>query len=214
MIFGVDTSYANGNPAWQVALDDERLKFVVSRVCYGSNPADDDGDAFTSAHNACKSRSVPFGAYIFWLMGQDGAAQANHFLAAGSGRFGQISPVVDVEEGSRALGWGASVAQRIANLSATLKVIEAKLGQAIIYTNPDTWQTYFGNTDAFSGHRLWLAEYGVAPGAAKCIPGFKNMVLHQFSNGAGQKPIAGLSTPGNNVDRDVLIGNDLKVLFR
>lgn len=213
MIFGIDTSYANGSPAWQVALDDERTKFVYARVCYGQDPADDDGPAFTAAHDACKARGVPFLSYIFWLMGQDGAAQAQHYLDAGNGRFG-LGAIVDVEESSGVLGWGSSVEQRIENLSKALAAIAAKIGQPIIYTNGDTWGTYFANTDAFSGHRFIVAQYGVEPGQFDPIPGIKEVVIHQFSDGTGQTPISGLSTPANNVDRDVLIAPNFSMLGR
>ncbi len=211
MIFGVDTSWANGSPAWQVALDDERVKFVYARVCYGQDPADDDGQAFVDAHDACKSRGVPFLSYMFWLMGQDGAAQAQHYLDAADGRFG-LGAIVDVEEGSFVTGWGSSVDERVANLSKTLTVIQAKIGQPIIYVNGDTFSRYFGNTDAFAGHRFIVAQYGVAPGKFDAIQGIKEVVIHQFSDGTGQTPIAGLSTPGNNVDRDVLVAPDFSAL--
>jgi lysozyme len=202
MIYGVDTSYANGVPAWQVALDDtEHVGFVIARVCYGANSADDDGPAFVNAHDACLARNVPFGSYLFWLADEDGTLQAEHFLAQGSGRFGEIAPVVDVEEES--VRTAMSVEERIAVLAATLGTIEKHLGQPIIYTNPDTWENFFGGTDAFSGHRLWLADYDTLPGFVTPINGFSEVVLHQFSDGHGLPPIAGLSSPENNVDRDV-----------
>ena len=214
MIYGCDVSYANGSPDWNLALDDERVKFVYARVCYGTNPADDDGPAFTKAHDACKGRKVPFLPYMFWLMGQDGAAQAEHFLGAANGRYGDYSSVVDVEEGSGVLGWGADVPARVANLSRCLNTIQAKIGQPLIYVNRDTWLTYFGGTDAFAGHRFIIAQYGVKPGKIDPIHGIKKVVMHQFSDGKGLPPIAGLSTPSNNVDRDVLLGNDFGILAR
>ncbi len=212
MLYGIDTSYANGTPSWTTALADSAVGFVYARVCYGANPAYDDGPAFVNAHDACKAHGTPFGSYFFWLMGQDAVAQADHFLAAADGMYGTLAPVVDVEEGSGAQGWGSSVQARVENLAATLDTIQAELGQPIIYTNPDTWATYFGNSDAFAGHRLWLAEYGVPPGDVTPIPGFTELVLHQYSNGTGQPPIPGLSVPGNNVDRDVLVAASLGAL--
>ena len=214
MIFGVDTSFANGSPNWPQALRDPRTAFVISRVCYGTNPHFDDGDSFISAHDATKAAGRPFGAYMFYLASEDGKAQAEHFLSAGNGRFGTIAPVVDVEEDSGVEGWGGSVEERIHNLGACLSALETKLGQPIIYTDPNTWETYFGGTDAFSGHRFWLAAYSYAPGEVPAVPGIKEVVLHQFSDGAGQTPIVGLSTPGNNCDRDVLIGSDFGILAR
>lgn len=214
MILGVDTSYANGSPNWGQALRDPRVGFVIARVSYGTNPADDDGDCFTTAHDATKRAGKPFGSYFFYLAGQDGKAQAEHFLECASGRYGDIAPVVDVEEGSGVEGWGDSVEARIANLSAALSTLEAKLGQPIIYTDPNTWETYFAGTDAFAGHRFYLAHYTGVPGKFDAPRGVKNVVLHQYSDGRGLAPIIGLSTPGNNVDRDALIGGDFRAIER
>ena len=213
MTQGIDTSYANGSPDWNLALDDERVKFVYARACYGQNPADDDGPAFVNAHDACKARGTTFLSYMFWLMGQDGKAQGAHFLDAADGRYGE-SAVVDVEEGSGVMGWGASVDERVTNLSNTLTVIEAKIGEGIIYTNDDTWSTYFGNTDAFAGHRFIIAQYNGTPGVFDPIRGIKEVVIHQFSDGTGMRPIAGISTPGNNVDRDALVAPDFSAIGR
>lgn len=214
MILGVDTSYANGSPNWSQALRDERVQFVISRVCYGTNPADDDGDSFISAHDASKAASKPFGSYFFYIAGQDGKAQAEHFLEAANGRFGTIAPVVDVEEGSGVEGWGGSVEERIQNLAAALSTIEAKLGQPIIYTDPNTWSTYFASTDAFAGHRFYLAHYTGVPGKFDAPGGVEKVVLHQFSDGHGLPPIIGLSTPGNNADRDALVASDFRAIER
>jgi len=214
MIYGVDTSYANGTCNWDQAAKDERVRWVYSRACYGSNPADDDGATLIAAHDGCKRNGIPFSAYMFWLAWQPGVDQAANFLDAANGVFGSNSPIVDVEEGSGLYGWGASLEARIANLAACLNAIQAKLGQPIIYTNRDTWETYFGGTDAFSGHRFISADYSSPAGSPVAIQGVKNIVAQQFSDGSGQLPIQGLSKPDNNVDRDVLIGNDLAVLLR
>lgn len=217
LVYGVDTSYANGSPNWSQALRDPRTKFVVARVCYGSDPQFDDGDAFVAAHDACKAAERPFLPYLFWLAADDPVAQAKHFLDASDGRDGGRAPVIDVEEesgGESGDGWG-SVEQNIERLGDCLFTIQSKLGQAIIYTNADTWATRFGNTDAFSGHRLYLAAYSIKPGEAQPIQGFKELVIHQFSDGnQGESPIAGLSTSTNNVDRDVLMVPDFAALNR
>ena len=206
MIFGVDTSFANGMPDWDRAVQDERVRWVYSRCCYGTDKWDDDGSAFTLAHDACKRLKIPFSAYMFWIAWEDGAAQAQHAMQVANGRYGGNRFIVDVEEGSGLLGWGASVQTRIVNLAATLDGIKAAIGEPMIYTNYDTWVNFFGGTDAFSGHSFIIAQYNGTPGVVDSIPGIKNIVGHQYSDGRGLSPIPGLSTPDNNVDRDVLLG--------
>ncbi len=212
MIYGVDTSYANGIPNWRRAFADDRVKFVYARASYGANPADNDGASFAITHDACKAASVPFLPYTFWLYGQPAADQVANYLTAADGRFG-LSTIVDVEEGSGALGWG-SIGENVLALAATLDLLQVHVGQSIIYTNSDTWTTYFGGTDAFAGHRFAVAHYGVRPGAFGLIPGIVEVVIHQFSDGSGLAPIPGLSTPDNNGDRDVLIAPNFAALAR
>jgi GH25 family lysozyme M1 (1,4-beta-N-acetylmuramidase) len=212
MIFGVDTSFANGTCDWDTAAKDERVRWAYSRACYGSDAYDDDGATFVAAHDSCKRLSIPFSPYMFWLAWEDGAAQAQHFLAMIDGRYGTNAPIVDVEEGSGLHGWGATVEARIATLSATLTGIAKVLGPPMIYVNADTWSTYFGDTDAFAGHRFIIAQYGVEPGKYSPIAGIKTVVAHQFSDGSGLPPIVGLAKPDNNTDRDVAF--DLAALVR
>lgn len=211
MIFGVDTSFANGNVDWDLAVKSDRVEWAYSRCCYGNDAWDDDGSTFAQAHDACKRLRIPFSAYMFWLGWEDGSAQAQHFFTVANGRYGTNAEIVDVEEGSFILG-NPGVNANIANLDKTLSGIQAKLGQPMIYTNADTWATYFGNTDAFSGHRVIVAQFDVPPLQFDPIPGLPNVVAHQFSNGSGLSPIPGLSRPDNNADRDVCA--DLSKLVR
>lgn len=214
MILGIDTSFANGELNIAKSARDERVKFVYSRCCYGSEAFDDDGSSFTEAHDQTKALGIPFGAYMFWLAWEAGDAQARHFLSVADGRYGQLSPVVDVEEGSFLHeAAGVSVQQRIELLAATLEAIKTGVGEPIIYTDPNTWSTYFAGTDAFAGHRFWIANYTGTPGSYTVPNGVKTVVLHQFSDGKGLEPLAGISKPDNNCDRDALV-TDLTAISR
>lgn len=199
MIHGVDLSYANGTVDYSKVA--AKVDFVYHRATYGTNNADDDGSCFVAAHDGCKKYGKPFGSYHFWLAGLDAATQAQHFLATAGGRFGDRAPMVDVEEGSGIEGWLDSVEARIDALGKTLNVIERAIGQPIIYTNEDTWNTYFGGTDAFSGHRLWAANYPQTPGQPAMPNGWTKWTVHQYS---AQGTIDGITGP---VDLDVLAGD-------
>ena len=203
MIYGCDVSFANGGSInWTAVAVSKMIGFVYSRVNEGTNPDNDDGDVFVHNHDGCKSNAIPFGCYSFYVAGQDGAAQAQHFLQAANGRYGELLPMVDIEEDSGIDGWGGGIQQRITNLAAMLDYIEKNLAQPIIYTNEDTWQTHFGGTDAFSGHRLWIASYPAPPGEpTSSVPGFATWTIHQYQSGPSNVP--GIS---GNLDCDVLAG--------
>lgn len=206
MIYGIDISFAQGNPDWDLAVKSPLVKFVFSRVCFGDNPVDDDGSIFNRNHDECKRLGIPFGAYCFFLSSEDPVAEAQHFLAQANGRYGQLRPMVDVEEQSGSAG---SVTENITRLAAFNSEIRRQLGcDPIIYTNADTWATRFAGSDAFAGHTLWVANYPREPGHFALPDGWRSAQMHQFSN-AGVIP--GFST---NVDRDVALADSLAELMR
>lgn len=195
MIYGVDVSYAQGDIDWSAVAAGGWVKFAYARACYGSNPADDDGDIFVANHDGCKAHGIPFGAYIFFLLTEDPTAQANHFLNIIDGRQGQLRPMVDVEEESGSTG---SIAENIAALAEFNSIVAAKLAVPVIYTNADTWDTGFGGSDAFSGHSLWVANFPATPGQPAMPQGWNDWTVHQY---ADDGRIAGIS---GAVDLDVL----------
>ena len=205
MLSGVDVSYAQGSIDWAAVGNSAKVQFAYARACYGSNPADDDGDVFVANHDGCKANGISFGAYMFFLLTEDPEAQANHFLNLIDGRQGQLRPMVDVEEGSGSTG---SVEGNIAALGLFNDIVQAKLAAPIIYTNSDTWSTSFGGTDGFSGHSLWVANFTGVPGQLDLPTGFKDWAIHQYSDVGSIPGISG------NVDLDAYNGDNLGGITR
>lgn len=205
MIYGVDTSYANGLVDWKTAQESGLVQWAYARCCYGSDAWDDDGASYTLAHDQCKALKIPFSSYMFYCGWEDGYGQAQHFLDVANGRYGTNAVIIDVEEGSFINGGDQGVEQNIARLAACLGGIEKVAGQTILYTTPNTWATYFGNTDAFAGHRFLISHFTGVPGHFITPGGVQKVVGHQFSNGViGAPPwIPGLSRPDNRGDRDI-----------
>jgi hypothetical protein len=159
-----------------------------------------DDENFARNHDECKRLGIPFGAYHFFQFPVPAADQAAHFLSVIDGREGTLCPAVDVEEES---GRGDSVAQMIANLSAFIGIVEHALGRAmVIYTNRNMWNSVLGGSDAFAGHRLWVANFTYNPDTAPAMPaGFRDWTIYQYSD------------KGRIVSTDASIGTvDLNVL--
>lgn len=205
MLKGVDVSYAQGSISWPTVAASGQVQFAYARACYGSNPADDDGQIFVDNHDGCKARGIPFGPYMFFLLTEDPVDQADHFLTIIDGYEGQLRPMVDVEEGSGTTG---SVQGNIAALSAFTSLVQQRLAQPVIYTNADTWGTTFGGTDAFSGHALFVASYTGTPGNPVMPTGWTTWTLHQYSDKGTVPGINGL------VDLDALNGDTLGGITR
>jgi len=206
---GIDVSYAQGVIDWDAVKSSSLASFVYARASYGSNPADDDGNIFRRNHDECKRLGIWFGAYHFFLFGQSGLTQANHFLQQINGRYGTVRAMVDVEEGS---GTGDSQAQMIANLSQFVAEAERTLGAPmIIYTNADTWNNKLGGSNAFRGHQLWVCNFTGDPSIAPAMPlGFDDWTLYQYADN-GTIPV--LDGPKSRaVDLDVLRGGISSIL--
>jgi len=208
MKHGIDVSFANGEIDWDAAKASLQPDFVYARASYGTNPSDDDGDLFRRNHDECKRLGIPFGCYHFFLFGQDGAAQAQHFLEQINGRYGQLRAMVDVEEGS---GFGESPAQMIANLAAFNEVVEKALGaRVLIYTNNDTWNGRMGGTSDFSGHQLWVANPTSA--ASPYLPsGWDTWTIWQYDDSGVLLKLNGETC---DVDLDRFAGDDLSAIER
>lgn len=208
MLLGIDTSFANYRPDgvpteidWERAINSRQFSFVYGRQGMGVNPGNLDGNLFTTTHDECKKRGMPFGPYFFFMAHQDGKAQAQLFLENIAGREGDLRPMVDVEEDS--FRWHPDVSVAITNLAVFNEVVEQALKtKVIIYTNNDTWSSFMGNTDSFRGHDLWQAEYHYDPHHLPApIRGFNKFLIYQYSDRG--------SIPGmmGDVDLDALYGS-------
>src|SRR5581483_9971349 len=209
MIRGFDYSYAQESNIpidWGKVRDSGKADFVFGRVSYGANPDDNDGWTFERGHDECKRMGVPFGSYHFYRYSADLQAAVDNFIKASNGRLVTLLPMIDVEEQSFDENPGSDAAR--AHLAKTIELLQKATGveHVIIYTNADTWQTYFANTDAFCGHPLWLAQ-AEDPAKSGLFGGWTSWVIWQDST----ESIPGIE---GAVDYDVLNGNDLGVIAR
>ena len=210
MVLGIDTSFANYRPGgepndidWERAIASKQFGFVYGRVGQGRNPSNLDGVLFETTHDECKKKGMPFGAYYFFVASQDGNEQAATMLPAANGRYGDLLPMIDVEEASFNV-W-VPMEERINNLaklrSALARQYQLEPSRVIIYTNDDTWSSFMGNTDAFRGSPLWQAEYHYDPHHVPGpIQGFDKFTIYQYSDRG--------SIPGmmGDVDLDAIYG--------
>ena len=96
------------------------------------------------------------GAYAVYVLGEDPAKQAAHFLATTRLDGGDLPPAVDVEtRGKSADGKGPS----IEDLRRYLNAVEAGTGvKPIVSTSPAFWNANFD--DSFGAYPLWVVDAG------------------------------------------------------
>jgi lysozyme len=106
---------------------------------------------------------VLFGAYHFMDWTADAHQQAAWFLTNAKPKNGDLPPVLDCEWDDSVGPFPLEPDAAIAHVATWLNVVlQAVKTFPVIYLNPNFWRTKLAATDGFSGHPLWLAEYGVA----------------------------------------------------
>jgi GH25 family lysozyme M1 (1,4-beta-N-acetylmuramidase) len=94
--------------------------------------------------------------------------------------------------------YGLTQAQMVSWIKAFLGAAKRQTGATpVVYTSPGWWQVCTGNTTAFAGDPLWIADYGVTVPAIP--PGWTGYTFWQSSDTA---TIAGIADTGQaDVDR-------------
>ncbi|MFP5351074.1 MAG: GH25 family lysozyme [Actinomycetota bacterium] len=161
-LLGIDVARYQGTIDWnQVAESGQG--YVFQKATEGVTITD---PTYTRNRSGAAGVGIPFGAYHFaFAQGgsieaaeADAVAEANYFLSVADPAPGELIPVLDLEKNPE----GMPARRLIAWTRAWLGTVEAGLGvKPFIYTNPNFWETQFGNTDAFAleGYPLWIAHY-------------------------------------------------------
>lgn len=161
---GIDVSHHRGVIDWQEVKDSGIVSFAFLKATDGGSFIDPRFDYnFTQSRRAGLIR----GAYHFFRPLTDPVLQAKHYLSVVGDTLhsSDLAPVLDIEAyppSVRDEFNTLSLQNRLQRMSSWLQTIEAATGRIpIIYTNQSTWQATLGNSDNFTRHPLWIANYGV-----------------------------------------------------
>ncbi len=148
------------------------------------------------------------GAYHYaWPSSGTAVAQATYFVSVAglADQPGDLPPVLDLENhGSLGV---AALRTWTANFLSTVESLTGRT--PIIYTSPNFWRTYLGDSTAFTRYPLWVAHYTSA--SQPSLPGGWSTWTFWQNTSSGR--VNGIS---GNVDQDRFNGtlDDLKVLAR
>ena len=138
---GIDLSHHNGRVNWD-ALDSAPLDFVYLKATEGRDWKD---TQFQENWLEASQRGWQVGAYHFYLLCKDGAAQAANFIQSVEVRGGTLPPAVDLEYAHNCAPDRPHEAA-LAGIEDFLDAVEAEYGaRPVLYTTPEF-------------HRDWLAE--------------------------------------------------------
>jgi GH25 family lysozyme M1 (1,4-beta-N-acetylmuramidase) len=188
---GIDVSHWQNTINWtSVAAAGKKFAFMKA-----SEDVDYVDPTYQTNRAQAKAAGLLVGAYHFAQpssVAGNGAAQADHFLAAATPTSGELFPVLDLER-SNGLGTAALTTW----VRGYLDRIYQRTGvRAIIYCSPNFWQTYMGNTNwfALNGYQvLWIAHWTTAP--APSVPaggwGGNGWTFWQYSSSGSVPGITG-----------------------
>lgn len=155
MLKGLDVSHWEQSVNWQNAKADG-FAYMMTKASQGDTGVDNWlGKHVPAAHAA----GLVTAAYHMFDPADDGAVQAQHFLATIKGLPLTMRPIIDWE-----LVSGVSAATQIANVKKWLDLVEAACGKPpVIYCGPSFFQDTIGNPPIFGRYPLWIAEYRAQP---------------------------------------------------
>jgi GH25 family lysozyme M1 (1,4-beta-N-acetylmuramidase) len=154
---GIDVSHWQGTINWSKVAA-AGIRFAIHKATEGRTSTD---PMYTTNRSGAGRYRIKWGAYHFARPGtgsNDAVAEANHFVNTALLKSGNIIPALDLEVTG---GLGTTALRKW--VSAWLGRVKTRMGvKPMIYTSPNFWKTYMGNTTAFAvnGYKiLWIAHY-------------------------------------------------------
>jgi GH25 family lysozyme M1 (1,4-beta-N-acetylmuramidase) len=154
---GIDVSSWQGQIDWSKVAG-AGIKFVIAKASEGTTYAD---PTYGTNKSGAAANGIAFTAYHFarpTSSTTDAVSQADYFLNNAKLSAGNLIPALDLE-----VTGGLSTSALQSWTWAWVKEVFARLGvKPMIYTSPNFWQTYMGNTTAFADagyDTLWIAHW-------------------------------------------------------
>ncbi|WP_420414770.1 GH25 family lysozyme [Roseibium sp.] len=193
---GVDVSHHQKDIDWQAVAGND-VSFAYIKASEGGDFKD---SAFKRNWEGAKSAGLARGAYHYFSLCKDGAAQARNFLSVLPDDPDMLAPMLDLEfEGNCARR--PTVGEMLKEISDFVAAVEPATGKRVIFYAPEEfYKTYL--KDRGLNRRLWVRSIWHAPSYAK------EWVLWQYHQ---RGTVSGIS---GNADLNVLQKglelNDLK----
>lgn len=188
---GLDVSHFQGDIDWSKVVQ-SGVRFAFMKASQGIDGVDSN---FGRNWPAAKQAGLARGAYHYFGRGQDGKAQALHFLRLVAFEPGDLPPVLAVNGKRDAQGKLLPLTEvesrdLLPRIRAWLEEVETSVGcTPILHTTLDFWQMY--GSDDFGRYPLWIIqENGEEPMLPK---GWNDWAFWQYSvtgTVAGLKTVA------------------------
>jgi lysozyme len=167
-VAGIDVSHYQSAIDWTQVQQKGGIVFAYAKSTQGLKEAD---PRFADNWAGMKKAGIQRGAYHFFDPLEDGARQAEHFLARLGPDLGELPPALDLEwaesriqpaQGSKeeAVTCGASPAALLTGVTAWLNTVLARTQRhAVIYTTRHFWDACIKDAPPLSRAGLWVAGW-------------------------------------------------------
>ncbi|MBD3771340.1 MAG: glycoside hydrolase family 25 protein [Rhodobacterales bacterium] len=154
---GIDLSHHNGRVNWE-ALSTAPLDFVYLKATEGRDWKD---TRFQENWLEASQRGWHVGAYHFYLLCRNGAAQAENFIQSVEVREGALPPAVDLEYAHNCTPEGSKEAV-LAEIRDFLSALEAEYGaRPVLYTTPEFHRDWLAGH--FPDYPIWMRSLSGPP---------------------------------------------------
>ena len=188
---GIDISYHNGTINWDKVKNSD-VDFVIIRCGYGDNYTSQDDKKWLENVQACESRGIPYGVYIYSYAENVAQAQseADHVLRLIKGHKLSYPVFYDLEDEPTT---GRHTNQEILNMTRTFCTAIQNAGYNVgVYANK-SWFTSKLTDSYYDTLPKWVAQYN-----SKCTYAKEYMMWQCADNGK----VNGI---GTNVDINFLM---------
>ena len=188
---GIDVSHHQGSIDW-TRVAGSGVRFVFARASAGTLTED---GTYGANRVGARNAGLAVGAYHFAnpdAATNDALNEANWFIQLASPASGDLRPVLDIEVSN-----GLSQSALTSWVQIWLaRVFEARGVRPIIYTSPNFWRTYLGDTTWFAANGytiLWTAHWTTAssPSVPASNWGGQGWTFWQYSSSGTVPGIAG-----------------------
>ncbi len=154
---GIDLSHHNGEVNWD-ALGSAPIDFVYLKATEGRDWKD---SRFQENWLEASQRGWHVGAYHFYLLCRNGAAQAANFIQSVEVRDGTLPPAVDLEYAHNCTPDGPKSAV-LAEIEDFLTALEAEYGAPpVLYTTPEFYRDWLEGR--FPANPVWMRRLSGPP---------------------------------------------------
>ncbi|MFZ4773948.1 MAG: glycoside hydrolase family 25 protein [Terrimicrobiaceae bacterium] len=153
---------------WQGRINFTTMRAKAEGVFVKASEANFADSRFAINWQGAKQAGLKRGAYHFYRVNADAGVQVRTFIEAMAGDWGELPPVVDVEDVNHAVPW---TAQQVKDLKWFIDVLDRFTGvKPMIYTGAWYWDPYLKLANWANQYDLWAANYVPAPTGTPVLP--------------------------------------------